>query len=114
VNLTALEDETTALYRDVGNHIPGDAESLPRRTDISFTPLRELQISHIVGLSTVWGMCNIQTWFKLMDPKEQVLFLSLDDEGRIQLLESCVCERQVRLEQRRGSSENNLVQKREH
>jgi len=40
VKLTALEDETIALYGDVGNQIPGDAESLHRRTAISFTLLR--------------------------------------------------------------------------
>jgi hypothetical protein len=40
VNLTALEDETTALYRDVWNQIPGDAASFPSRTDIIHTAAR--------------------------------------------------------------------------
>jgi hypothetical protein len=57
VDLTALADEPTALYRDIGNQIPGDAASRPRRTDVSFTPLREPKNSHTVG--TVHGVGNV-------------------------------------------------------
>jgi hypothetical protein len=97
MKLTTLEDETTALYRDVWNQIPGDVASLPIRTDIYHSHRCEnLRIRIQWELSTVWGMCNIQTWLELMGPKEQVLFVLLDDEGRTSFWRA-VCERQVRL-----------------
>jgi len=82
VKLTVLEDETTALYRDVGNQIPGEAQR--RFIELTYHShcYEYLRIRVQWGLFTVWGMCNIQKWLELRDRKEQVLLVLLDDEGR--------------------------------
>jgi hypothetical protein len=82
VDLTALEGRPLLCIEISGTKYPVTQRRVPQELTYHSHRCENLRIRIQWGLPTVCGMCNIHTCLELMDPKEQVLFVFIYDEGR--------------------------------
>jgi hypothetical protein len=66
-----LDDKGTTFVRNVGNHLPNEIASYPRRLDSSETTLCEVQMTHTEGIAphvagTVELSAYLENWMKYL------------------------------------------------